>query len=79
MNLASKRICVTGGAGFLGSFLVETLRSRGCRQIFVPRRRDYDLTTADGIQRLFDDAFLSNDDLRHLGAGRGKRGEGGFQ
>ena len=56
MNLADKRICVTGGSGFLGSFLIETLRARGCRQIFVPRRTDYDLTTAAGVGRMFADA-----------------------
>jgi GDP-L-fucose synthase len=56
MDLTTKRICVTGGAGFLGSFVVEELRRRGCRDIFVPRRRDYDLTTAGGIERMLVDA-----------------------
>jgi GDP-L-fucose synthase len=54
MNLTSKRICVTGGAGFLGSYLVDNLRSRGCGQIFVPRKREYDLTTTQGIERMLD-------------------------
>lgn len=52
MDLTDKRICVTGGAGFLGSFLIEELQRRGCRNIFVPRRRDYDLTTTAGVERM---------------------------
>ncbi|HZS49337.1 MAG TPA: GDP-L-fucose synthase [Bryobacterales bacterium] len=56
MDLAGKRICLTGGGGFLGSFLAEALQERGCRQIFIPRRREYDLTTVQGIERMFETA-----------------------
>lgn len=56
IDLARKRIAVTGGAGFLGSFVIEELERRGCRNVFVPRRRDYDLTLAHDIERFFDDA-----------------------
>lgn len=51
-----QRITVTGGAGFLGARVVERLRAQGCRDIFVPRSRDYDLVTADGVARLYADA-----------------------
>ncbi len=54
--LSSKRITVTGGAGFLGSHVVEELYRVGCREIFVPRSRDYDLRRADAVDRLYRDA-----------------------
>ena len=53
---ATKRVIVTGGAGFLGSFVVEKLRARGCRDIFVPRRKEFDLREKDTIQRLYREA-----------------------
>ena len=51
-----KRVTVTGGAGFLGSFVVEKLRERGCGDIFVPRSQQYDLVEMEAIKRLYLDA-----------------------
>jgi GDP-L-fucose synthase len=53
MDLSAKRILVTGGAGFLGSYIVERLARLGAREIAAPRRGDYDLTCADAVERLF--------------------------
>src|SRR5690348_890616 len=55
LDLSKKRITVTGGAGFLGAHIVEQLRARGCSSVFVPRRRDYDLTQTDAVDRLFEE------------------------
>jgi GDP-L-fucose synthase len=49
-----KKIIVTGGAGFLGSFVTEKLTRRGATDIFIPRRQEFDLTDGAAIQRLFD-------------------------
>ncbi|MGH7147004.1 MAG: GDP-L-fucose synthase family protein [Nitrospiraceae bacterium] len=53
---SDKRVVVTGGAGFLGSFVVDKLRERGCREIFVPRSRDYNLVELEAVRRLYRDA-----------------------
>jgi GDP-L-fucose synthase len=64
-----KRVLVTGGAGFLGRKVVEQLEARGCEAPFVPRSRDYDLRTEDGIGRVLDDA--RPDIVIHLAASVG--------
>jgi GDP-L-fucose synthase len=56
MNLTGKRIVVTGGAGFLGSYIVDKLHARGYCNVFVPRSKDFDLRTADCVMRLFEHA-----------------------
>jgi len=54
----NKRVCVMRqhGAGFLGSFVVDKLRQHRAKDVFVPRRADYDLVQADAIRRLLNDA-----------------------
>lgn len=61
-----KRVIVTGGAGFLGSFVVEQLRAKGCRQIVIPRSRDYDLVQMQAVRRLYTEA--NPDVVIHLAA-----------
>ena len=56
LSLDKKRVVVTGGAGFLGSFVVEKLVARGCKEVFVPRSRDYSLVERDACRRLYQDA-----------------------
>lgn len=68
----SKRVVVTGGAGFLGSFVQEGLKARGVpeNQVFVPRSKDYDLTTESACARLYQEAFPGEkvDVMIHLAA-----------
>ncbi len=53
---ADKRVCVTGGVGFLGSFVVEKLKARGAGDVFVPRHVDYDLVQIEAVRQLLADA-----------------------
>jgi GDP-L-fucose synthase len=53
--LAGKRIVVTGGRGFLGSFVVEKLRERGAAEIFAPTSSQYDLVDRQACRQLIAD------------------------
>ena len=66
MNWSDRRVLVTGGAGFLGSHVVEQLRQRGAREVVVPRSRDYDLVDGDAVRRLLTDT--RPDVIIHLAA-----------
>src|SRR6266566_8961459 len=51
----SRRILVTGGTGFLGSYIVEKLRRRCVQEVFAPTREAYDLRVAEAVQRMYAD------------------------
>ena len=53
---AGERVVVTGGSGFLGSFVVQALERRGAASVFVPRSKEYDLVDGTAVRRLYEDA-----------------------
>lgn len=55
LDLSKKRVLVTGGAGFLGRFVVEALKRHGGRKIDIPRSRDYDLVQFRSVEKLYRD------------------------
>ncbi|MEA3350824.1 MAG: NAD-dependent epimerase/dehydratase family protein, partial [Chloroflexota bacterium] len=63
---AGRRVCVTGGAGFLGSYVQKVLRERGATEVFIPHAKDYDLTQVDNIRRMLVDS--DPDVIIHLAA-----------
>jgi len=63
----AKRVLFTGGAGFLGTCVVQKLRERGAVEIIVPRSSQYDLRDINAIRRLFYDAVSNSPSaIRHL-------------
>ena len=66
MKLEGKRIVVTGGSGFLGRHVVEELRSRGPREMLVPRRREFDLVRREACRDLLE--WARPDVVVHLAA-----------
>ena len=66
IDFSAKRVCVTGGAGFLGTHLLANLRAKGAGDIFVPKYEDYDLVQPDDIARMLEDS--APDIIIHLAA-----------
>ena len=60
-----RRVVVTGGAGFLGSFVIEKLKQRGATDIFIPRIEDYNLVDSNDIRRMYSDS-LNGIDPNHV-------------
>jgi GDP-L-fucose synthase len=65
----NRRIVVTGGVGFLGGYVTEGLRKRGCKNVLVPRIEDYDLVNMQDIIRMYD--RMKPDIVIHLAAAVG--------
>ncbi len=57
----NKKVIVTGGAGFLGSFVIEKLKQRGATDIFIPRIENYNLVDPNDIKRLYTDTLVGVD------------------
>jgi len=79
--LGAKRVVVTGGAGFLGREVVNKLAERGCKEVFVPRSKDYNLVEMEAVKRLYQDS--KPDVVIHLaarvgGIGANMRNPGSF-
>jgi len=51
--LSTKRILVSGGAGFLGTQVVKKLKEAGCKEIYAPRSKEYDLVNNENVRRLY--------------------------
>ncbi len=68
LDLTQQKICITGGAGFLGRHVVEELKTRGVtdNQLFIPRRKDFDLTVEADVARLYEQ--VKPDVVIHLAA-----------
>lgn len=66
IELAKKKIMVSGGAGFLGNYVVKKLSERGCKSIFVPRQEEYDLVCLEAVEKAYHDA--DPDIVIHLAA-----------
>ncbi|MBW8014714.1 MAG: GDP-L-fucose synthase [Planctomycetes bacterium] len=62
----SRRVVVTGGAGFLGSYILDGLKKRGCENILVPTYEEYDLVKYEDIVKMYDD--MKPDIVIHLAA-----------
>lgn len=61
-----RRVALSGGNGFLGSFVVEKLRAAGCASISTPHSREYDLREKSEALRLYQE--LKPDIFIHLAA-----------
>jgi len=66
IDLKTKKIIVTGGAGFLGKFVVNKLNDAGCKKILVPKIEEYDLRNINAIRKMYKD--FQADIVIHLAA-----------
>jgi len=61
-----RRVVVTGGRGFLGSYVVDNLRKRGVKHVLAPTKKEYDLRLGEAVKKMYDD--MKPDIVIHLAA-----------
>ncbi|HBA61039.1 MAG TPA: GDP-fucose synthetase [Elusimicrobia bacterium] len=66
IDISKKKVMLTGGAGFLGSFVTEKLKARGCKDIFIPTEQEFDLVKSADVKRAF--ALSKPEVVIHLAA-----------
>ena len=66
MNFTDKRICITGGKGFLGNHLVNRFKKEGCKSVFAADIDKYDLRKLADIVRMYEE--IKPDIVIHLAA-----------
>ena len=67
--LKNKNVTVTGGKGFLGSYILETLKNKGCKNIFIANKPEFDLTSLLDVRKMYDEQ--NPDIVIHLAASVG--------
>ena len=67
--LKNKNVTVTGGNGFLGSYILETLKNKGCNNIFIANKPEFDLTSLLDVRKMYDEQ--NPDIVIHLAASVG--------
>ena len=52
---SKRRVVVTGGRGFLGSYVVDNLLQRGAKHVLAPTKKEYDLRLGEAVRKMYDD------------------------
>ncbi len=51
-----RRVLITGGKGFLGSYVTKQLKAKGCKDIFIPKEESYNLVDKAAVKKVYRDS-----------------------